>query len=106
MRTVFRPRTKATAPAAPGEAGAPGDRTGEDGREAQREHVGPAALEGDGDRHRRAAGVVVGGLLLQLREGKDEPLLHPWGAQEGEQPEAPGQRGQQERRRSTRLRGH
>ena len=88
------------------EASAPGDRTGEDGGEAQREDVGAAALEGDGNRRARGAGVVIGSLRLQLRDRKDEPLFHPRGAEESEQPEAPSQRGQYERRRSTWLRGH
>ena len=90
----------------PREASAPGDRTGEDGGEAQRENVGAAALEGDGDRRSRGAGVVIGSLRLQLRDRKDEPLFHPRGAEESEQPEAPSERGQHERRRSTGLRGH
>ena len=35
------------------------------------------------ERPRRAAGVVIRGLLLQPREGKDEPRLHPWGCAAG-----------------------
>jgi hypothetical protein len=106
IRTVFRPRTKATAPALPASrARQETDKAKMAARHSAR-HVAATALEGDGNRHRRLARVVIGGLLLQLREGNDQALLDPRRAEQREEPEAPPQRGQQERRRSTRIGRH
>ena len=89
IRTVLRPRISAGADASAGQAHSPPHRVGEDGAEAERQRVGPAARQRDLDGQRRRAEQSHRHSGLRPGERQHDMRFGPVQAEQAEEAEAP-----------------